>query len=169
MAMKIWAMGIGLALALGGTAQADSDTIMKQLKSLEGDWMLLDEQGEPTGQVGSEFRLTANGSTLREYMFPGQEHEMLNVYHADGDRVLMTHYCGAGSQPRLEVVRADDGEGLLLKFDSITNLPSPNAHFMHHAEMAWEGDDRLVTTWYGSQDGKVSDETVVFRLARRAQ
>ena len=169
MATKVHMMGIGLALALSGTAQADSDAIMNQLKSLEGEWMLLDEQGEDTGQVGSEFRITANGSALREYMFPGYEGEMLNVYHADGDRVLMTHYCSAGSQPRLEVVPANEGDGLLLKFDSITNLPSPDTHFMHHAEFAWEGDDRLVTTWYGSENGEVSDETTVIRLARRKE
>ena len=169
MAMQAHLMGIGLALVLSGAAQADSDAIMEQLKSLEGEWMLIDEQGGNTGQVGSEFRLTANGSALREYVFPGDEHEMLNVYHADGDRVLMTHYCAAGSQPRLEVVPTEEGDGLLLKFDSITNLPSPDAHFMHHAEYAWEGNDRLTTTWYGSENGEVSDEAMVMRLARRKE
>ncbi len=161
--------GLALGLVLGAAAQADTDAIMQKLKSLEGEWLVVDEQGEVLDQVGSEFRLTANGSALREFMFPGDEHEMLNVYHADGDRVLMTHYCGAGSQPRLEVVPAEEGEGLLLKFDSITNLPSPDAHFMHHAEYEWGGDDRLTTTWYGSENGKVSDETMVMRLARRKQ
>ena len=171
MGLKDYAMGssLAVALALGATAQADSDAIMKKLVALEGDWTLLDEQGKDTGQLGSEFRVTANGSALREFMFPGDEHEMLNVYHADGDRVLMTHYCAAGSQPRLEVVPADEGDGLLLKFESITNLPSPDAHFMHHAEFAWDGDDRLTATWYGSANGKVSDDTTVMRLARRSE
>ena len=169
MSMKDNLMGTGLVLGLvlGATAQADTDAVMQQLKSLEGEWLVVDEQGEVLDQVASEFRLTAKGSVLREFMFPGDEHEMLNVYHADGDRVLMTHYCGAGSQPRLEVVPAEEGEGLLLKFDSITNLPSPDAHFMHHAEYEWDGDDRLTTTWYGSENGGVSDETMVMRLARR--
>ena len=161
--------GMALGLMLGAAAHADSDAIMQKLKSLEGEWMLVGEQGEVLDQVGSEFRLTANGSALSEYMFPGDDHEMLNVFHADGDRVLMTHYCGAGSQPRLEVVPAEDGDGLLLKFDSITNLPSPNAHFMHHAEYEWDGENRLTTTWYGSAEGEVLDETTVFRLARRVE
>lgn len=155
------------ALVVGGVAQADGNSVMERLKSLEGEWMYVDEQGEVTEQVGSEFRLTANGSALREFMFPGHDHEMLNVYHPDGDRVLMTHYCAGGSQPRLEVVAAEEGDGLLLKFDSITNLPSPDTHFMHHAEFAWDGPDRLTTTWYGSEGGKISDETMVMRLVRR--
>lgn len=157
---------LALGLVLGANANADSDAIMNKLKSLEGEWMLVDEEGEVLDQVGSEFRLTANGSALSETMFPGGDHEMLNVFHADGDRVLMTHYCGAGSQPRLEVVPAEDGNGLLLKFDSITNLPSPETHFMHHAEYEWDGEDRLTTTWWGSTDGKIQDETTVIRLAR---
>ena len=171
MGLKGYLTGVGLALtlALAATAQADTNAIMDKLRSLEGEWTLLDEQGEDTGQLGSEFRLTANGSALREFMFPGDAHEMLNVYHADGDRVLMTHYCAAGSQPRLEVVPAAEGDGLLLKFESSTNLPSPDAHFMHHAEFAWDGDDRLTATWYGSTDGEVSEDTTVMRLARRKE
>ena len=172
MRMKDCLMGTGLVLALvlsAAAAQADADAIMQRLKSLEGEWMAVGEQGEVLDQVGSEFRLTANGSVLREFMSPGSKYEMLNVYHADGDRVLMTHYCGAGSQPRLEVVPAEEGDGLLLKFDSITNLPSPDAHFMHHAEYEWDGADRLTTTWYGSENGKIQDETMVFRLARREE
>lgn len=159
--------GLVLAVALGGVAQADSNAIMERLESLEGEWMFLDEQGKETGQVGSEFRMTANGSVLREFMYPGHDHEMLNVYHADGDRVLMTHYCAGGSQPRLEVVAAEEGDGLLLNFESITNLPSPDAHFMHHAEIAWDGPDRVTTTWYGSAGGVISDETMVMQLVRR--
>ena len=38
---------------------------------------------------------------------------------------------------------------------------------MHHAEYEWDGEDRLITTWYGSENGAVSDETMVMQLARR--
>lgn len=162
-------VAIALALACSGHASADSAELMDRLKTLEGDWMALDEHGEVTDQVGARFRLTAGGSALHEFMFPGTPHEMLNVYHMDGERVLMTHYCAAGSQPRLEVVPAEEADGLLLKFESITNLPSPEAHFMHHAEYEWEGDDRLTTLWYASEDGKIRDETTVIRLVRQSQ
>lgn len=161
--------GLAMGLVICATVQADTEAIMQKLKSLEGEWMVVNEQGEVLDQVGSEFRLTANGSALREFMDPGGQYEMLNVYHADGDRVLMTHYCGAGSQPRLEVVPAEEGNGLLLKFDSITNLPSPDAPFMHHAEYEWDGEDRLTTTWYSSENGKASEDVMVLRLARREE
>ena len=155
-----------LLLVCSAGALADSAAIMDHLKSLEGDWMLVDENGEVTTQVASRFEISAAGSVVRELMFPGDSHEMMNVFHADGERVLMTHYCAAGSQPRLEVVPTDDGEGLLLKFESITNLPSPESHFMHHAEYAWAGDSRLTTTWYGSEKGKILEETTRIEAVR---
>ena len=153
-----------LASTLAG---ADSSAIMERLKALEGEWMWIDEQGEVTDQVASEFRLTANGSALREFMFPGEPHEMLNVFHQDGERMLMTHYCAAGSQPRLEVVEDQDSGDLLLQFDSITNLPTPETHFMHHAEYSFEGQDRLRTTWYASTNGEILEETTVIYAERR--
>ena len=157
-----------LAAALGifTSASADSREIMEHLKSLEGDWMLVDESGEATDQVASRFELTAGTTVVRELMFPGDAHEMMNVFHADGERVLMTHYCAAGSQPRLEVVATGDGKNLMLKFESITNLANPDDHFMHHAEYTWKDEGRLVTTWYGSEKGEISEETTVIEAVR---
>ena len=153
-----------LALMLtGGAAAADEKTVMEKLAALEGDWIFLDENGEETDMIGSTFRLTAAGSALVEVMAPGSPEgvEMVNMYHADGDRVLMTHYCAAGNQPRMEVKATDDDNRLELKFESVTNLASPDANHMHHAEYVFHGDDRLTTRWWNMQDGKVSEENYV--------
>ncbi|MXW21010.1 MAG: hypothetical protein F4Z95_09435 [Gammaproteobacteria bacterium] len=150
-----------LALMLtGGAAAADEKSVMEKLAALEGDWMFLDENGEETDMIGSTFRLTAAGSALVEVMAPGSPDgvEMVNMYHADGDRVLMTHYCAAGNQPRMEVIATDDEYRLELKFESVTNLASPDANHMHHAEYVFHGDDRLTTRWWSMQDGKISEE-----------
>ncbi len=157
-----------LALALPGAAPADeAGSLMEKLATLEGDWVLLDENGEETGQVAATFRMTAGGSVLVERMFPGDENgsEMLNVYHADGDRVLMTHYCAAGNQPRLEVRTTDDANRLQLSFESITNLASPDADHMHQAEYVFYGKDRLTTRWQSMQGGKLG-EAHEFKLKR---
>lgn len=159
-----------LALALGNTGAAGEGGLMEKLAALEGDWMLLDENGEDTGIIGSTFKLTSSGSVLMERMFPDDEngHEMLNVYHADGDRVLMTHYCSAGNQPRLEIRSTDDANRLELRFESITNLStSEGGHHMHQAEYIFHGDDRLTTRWQSMQDGELSEEHAVFELKRK--
>ena len=160
-----------LALMLtGGAAASDEKSVMEKLAALEGDWMYLDENGAETDMIGSTFRLTAAGSALVEVMAPGspEGYEMVNMYHADGDRVLMTHYCAAGNQPRMEVKATDDENRLEFQFESVTNLASPDANHMHHAEYVFHGDDRLTTRWWSMQDGKISEENhVTIELKRK--
>ncbi len=158
----------GILAVSCGSAGADADGVMAKLLALEGEWTLLDENGTDTGVVGAVFKPTANGSALSEVMMPGGDHEMLNVYHADGDRVLMTHYCAAGNQPRLEVVPAGE-DRLELRFDSITNLAREGANHMHQADFQLRGPDRLTTYWYSMKDGKLSEEATVIDLARKSQ
>ena len=133
-----------LAMSVSAMA-AEGEDIMSRLAALEGEWMLLDEQGEVTDVVGASFRVTSAGSTLMERMFPDHPdgHEMLNVYHVDGDRLLMTHYCAAGNQPRLRALATDDESRLQWQMESITNLSAPGANHMHQAEYVFQGDDRL--------------------------
>ncbi|MYD97069.1 MAG: hypothetical protein F4X98_06745 [Gammaproteobacteria bacterium] len=157
-----------LAPGLAVFAGEDSG-VMEKLAALEGDWVLLDEDGRETDVVGSSFRLTAGGSALVETMFPGSPdgHEMVNMYHADGDRVLMTHYCAAGNQPRLVVNATDDENRLELRFESITNLASPESKYMSQADYVFHGDDRLTTRWRSMTDGKLTEETTTMELKRR--
>lgn len=158
-----------VALSLPGSAAAGDD-VMSKLTALEGEWILLDDNGGETGVVGASFRLTSAGSAVLERMFPDSPdgHEMVNMYHADGERVLMTHYCAAGNQPRLEVRATDDENRLELRFDSITNLASSTDHYMHHAEYILSGKDRLTTRWFSMKDGQITEESPkVFELKRR--
>ena len=158
-----------VALCLPGSAVAGDD-VMSKLTALEGEWIMLDENGKETGVVGASFRLTSGGSAVMERMFPDSPdgHEMVNMYHADGERVLMTHYCAAGNQPRMEVRGTGDENRLELQFDSITNLSSSQDHYMHHAEYILHGEDRLTTHWYSKKDGRITEESpTTFELKRR--
>ncbi|MXY57920.1 MAG: hypothetical protein F4029_17765 [Gammaproteobacteria bacterium] len=143
--------------------------VMEKLAALEGDWMLLDEDGRETEVVGSSFRLTAGGSAVVETMFPNSSdgHEMVNMYHADGNRVLMTHYCAAGNQPRLVVEATDDENRLELRFESITNLATPDSTYMSEAVYVFHGDDRLTTRWRSMSGGELTEETTTIELKRR--
>ena len=153
-----------------GNAAADENNVMEKLKLLEGDWAMLDENGEDTGEIGSTFRISSGGSVLVEVMGPDHPggHEMFNMYHADGERVLMTHYCAAGNQPRMEVIATDDENRLELRFESVTNLSSPEADHMHQAEYIFHSEDRLTTHWWSMSGGELSeDNSVTIELRRR--
>jgi hypothetical protein len=81
------------------------------LSKLQGRW-----QGEfSNGNKHTvDYRLSAGGSVLVETWSLGPTRESITIYHMDGDRLLATHYCPQGNQPRLE--RVDDGDPKRMSF-----------------------------------------------------
>ena len=56
-------------------------------------------------EVRISYRLVSNGTTLMETMDSGHDTSMVTMYHVDGSRILATHYCAAGNQPRMAARR----------------------------------------------------------------
>jgi len=55
--------------------------------------------------------------------------DMITMFHMDGDRLLMTHYCAAGNQPRMAATVSPDGKTITFDFIDATNLlPSQGGH-----------------------------------------
>lgn len=112
------------------------------------------------------FRVTAAGSVVHEEMFPGTNHEMVTVYHADGPELLLTHYCAAGNQPRMKLEPSSDPDRLVFRFTGGTNLDPQKDGHMHDATLVFLGPDRLREEWTFYENGKaVSIEK--FELRRR--
>jgi hypothetical protein len=66
---------------------------------------------------------------------------MLSVFHLEGDRLILQHYCSAGSQPRLELVRADSS-GLFFDLTGGTGFdPGTDGHI--HSARFIIGPDRV--------------------------
>ena len=157
-------------LALAGTTEppatsALDSTEFNRLKSLAGTWVLADEAGKPTKNVGSVFEIVAMGHSIRETMFPGTPEEMVNMYYRNGAATEMVHYCAAGNQPRLDI-RSAEPNVLSLAFIDATNLSSLEAEHMHSARFILQGENRLRTEWLGWKGGKPSD-TTVFNMIRQ--
>lgn len=95
------------------TAQADETAAeaFATLSKLQGRW-----EGEfANGRKHSvDYRLSAGGTVLVETWTLGPTRESITMYHLDGDRLLATHYCPQGNQPRLKLV--DDGNPARLSF-----------------------------------------------------
>ena len=140
-------------------AQSGSQKSFTKLKSLAGTWEGKTSNGQP---VRESYRLTANGSALMSEI--ESEHNMITMFHLDGDRLLMTHYCGAGNQPRMKAVVPGDGSSVAFDFLDATNLASPEAGHMHRAVFTLVDANHLTEEWVWRQDGK--EKTEHFELQR---
>jgi len=145
-------------------AGSDAHKTFDQLKGLEGNWAGTNSQGQPL-QV--TFRLTAGGSALMSEIVGhdpdkhGPEN-MITMFHMDGDRLLMTHYCGAGNQPRMKVV-SSDAKTVSFEFFDGTNIGPGDGH-MQLVTFSQSDADHHTEEWVFLDHGKEMKE--VFTLAR---
>lgn len=157
--------------AIAGEPQVDAATAFEKLKALEGDWSgeitSEDHQGEP---VHHTFRVSANGSVVQEIMNEGTEHEMINMYHLDGDDLLMTHYCAGGNQPRmkLDTARATPDKLPFVYMDGTNLDPAKDGH-IHAGTLVFEDDGTLDSRWIGWFEGKPMGAPTTFALKRENQ
>ncbi len=152
------------ALSSAGTQAADD--AFARIKKLKGTWLIVDEKGAVTEQVASVFRVTANGHSVEEIMFPGTEHEMVNMYYRNINDVEMTHYCAGGNQSTVRLVPTPKQGIMQLEFVSISNRESMNDEHMHEGQYQWVDEDHLKTEWRSFKEGRVSD-TTRFDMVRR--
>jgi hypothetical protein len=124
------------------------------LKKLAGDWVKVGKDGKATGKVISSIRVTAAGSTIQETLFPGSDHEMVTMYHLDGDDLVLTHYCALGNQPRLRAEPGKNVNKIVFKFVSSTNLKSKDDHHINGATLTLVDKDHFKAEWVSCKEGK---------------
>jgi len=154
------ALTIACALASSSTAfgQATKDTAnvaqaFDKLKTLAGRW----EATTDKGKVTTSFELVSGGTALVEHMAMAGEKEMLTVYFVDGNRLLLTHYCEAGNQPRMQAAAFDPKSGVIdFNFVDATNMPDSDAGHMHHVTVTLKGASELSEDWTFYQGGKAT-------------
>jgi len=138
--------------------------IFDKIKSLSGDW--ISTSGEHKGKVTFSISVIAGGSAVVEREFPGMPHEMITVYHLDGDNVMLNHYCMLGNQPRMKAKLGGNENTILFNFAGITNLASKDDAHMHEGKMIFVDKDTIKSTWVLFKDGKAAEEHT-FELARK--
>jgi len=140
-------------------AQSGYQKSFEKLKSLEGVWEGKASNGKT---VRVSYRMTANGSALMSEI--EGEHNMITMFHMDVDRLLMTHYCAAGNQPRMKAASSPEGNSIAFDFLDATNLASAQAGHMHRAVFTLVDPDHHTEEWIWKQDGK--ERTERFELKR---
>ena len=161
----LWAAALALVLA-ATVARADDDPLAR-IKKLEGAWLAVDAKGRVTDQVVSVFRVTSNGHSVQEIMFPGTSQEMVNMYYRDVEEVRLTHYCAGGNQPTMRLVATPKPGVVQLEFVDITNMATMNDEHMHEGQYQWVDDNHLKTEWRSFKDGRLSDTTRIEMVRKR--
>lgn len=137
---SIAAMAFVMVSASAVLAESDAHKSFHQLAALEGNWVGKGSEGQP---IEVSFRMTAGGSALMSEIHGHGAENMVTMFHMDGDRLLMTHYCGAGNQPRMKVISAD-AKSVSFEFIDGTNIGPGDGHMqrvtftqpdaVHHTE-----------------------------------
>ena len=134
-------------------AQSEAEKNFEKMKTLAGSWKGKTSEGRP---VEISYRVTSGGSALMSEI-KGKE-DMITMFHLDGDRLMMTHYCGAGNQPRMKAETSPDGKTIPFEFLDATNLESPEAGHMHRAVFTVADANHHTEEWVFTKDGKEQKE-----------
>jgi hypothetical protein len=144
-------------------AQSNAQKTFDRMKTLAGEWEGKNNQGQT---LRVSFRETAGGSALLSEIHGQGPENMISMIHLDGDRLLMTHYCGAGNQPRMKAMLAPDGKSVMFDFIDATNLASADAGHMNHVVFAMPDADHHTEEWTFLDHGKEMKELFTLQRAR---
>ena len=160
--MKRIAYCLALLLIASYTLAAAPDTPAShfdQLKKLAGTWEGKTADGK---RVSISLQVVGDGSALME-LDPVEN--MVTMFHPDNDRLLMTHYCAAHNQPRVQAEVSPDGKRFTFNFLDATNLAKPDAGHMQRMILTIEDANHMTEQWFFLDGTKEMTET--FKLTRK--
>ena len=155
---------IGSALIGVGASNRDGEkprtpaaaaAAFEQFKKLEGRWKGRSTKG---WEEVITYKTIAGGSVVAGTSFGAHPNEtMMTMYHLDGERLMLTHYCVAKNQPRLVATSfAEGGKTVTFTFLDGGNLPSRDRGHMDKALFRFIDDNHTTSQWTWYQEGKES-------------
>jgi hypothetical protein len=135
----------------------DARAAFDQLKSLSGEW---ERKAPDGGRSHLTYEVVSAGSAVVEHFVDdamGADNAMVTVYYVDGGRLLLTHYCMAHNQPRMQAESYNPATGeLRFGFLDATGLASPDAGHMHSASFRFVDAKHFTSEWHFMQGGKTT-------------
>lgn len=144
----------------------DAASAFEFLKTLTGDWEMSGDHDHGGGSNAVNFRTTAAGSSVIQTLFAGEPHEMISMFHMDGDTLLLTHYCALQNAPVMKFEKTDKPGELKFVFHGGTNFdPKVDAH-VHEGVFQIKDANTLETKFVSYTSGQ-PDETPAGTLKRK--
>jgi hypothetical protein len=124
-----------------------------RLKRLAGEW---DGRSTKGWTDRNRVEVIAGGSVvMMQEMDAHPGERMATMFHMDGDRLLLTHYCVAGNQPRMVATEiSEDGRRIVFTFLDGTGMASRDVGHMDQAVYELIDDDHYATQWTWYANGK---------------
>jgi hypothetical protein len=154
-----------LFLASAAFAGPATNPAWEKMKSLVGEWEGTMDHGGQTMPVKVSYSLVSGGTSIMERLNSPDGHDMVTMYYPDGSRIMMTHYCSEGNQPRMRANTAGDVKSLSFDFVDATNLASPQAEHMRKLVVRFDDADHFTQEWTHRVAGK--EETGIFKYTRK--
>jgi hypothetical protein len=130
----------------------DAIAAFERMKSLAGEWTA----DTSYGKARLTYEVIAGGASVVERERAERLPEMMTVYHLDGKRLLLTHFCIAGNQPRMVATEFDEPtRELRFRFLDATNLKSAGAGHMRDVNIRFLDGDHLITEWQFHENGQL--------------
>jgi hypothetical protein len=150
-AVVLWLGLAGTVAQAAGKQEINANAAFAKLKTLAGNW----EAETERGKVTSSYEVISNGTALVEHIKVPGEAEMLTVYHLDGDRLVLTHYCSAGNQPHMQAEAFDPATNqLIFNFAGGGSLSDPNVGHMHNVAIKFLNTGAFISNWSFQENGK---------------
>jgi len=133
-------------------AQTGAQKAFAALKSMPGSWEGKSDDGRPL-QV--TFKVVSGGAAvMSEIMGQGPE-DMVSMFNLDGpDKLLFTHYCSAGNQPRMLASVSPDGKIITFDFLDATNLRAKEDGHMQRMVLTLIDENHHTEDWTFIDHGK---------------
>lgn len=147
-------LSVVLLSGLNLLAQSPSQKSFDLIKSLAGSWEGKNQMGDP---IQVSYRLTGGGSAVMSEILSqmqGKQEDMISMIHMDGDRLLLTHYCAAGNQPRMRATLSPDGKSITFDFVDATNLATPDTPHMRSVIFRFVDSNHHIEEWHFQTPGR---------------
>ncbi len=161
-ALPVVLLSVITLIATPTFAQTDAQKAFSAIKSLPGTW----EGKRPDGHTFQvTYKLTAGGSAvMSEIIVPNED--MISMFHMDGPgKLLLTHYCAAGNQPRMQASVSPDGKTITFNYLDATNLENPDSGHMQRMVLTILDENHHTEEWTFAGQGK--EHKQVFDLHRQ--
>ncbi len=149
----------------------DAAVQFEKIKSLVGQWYLVGGK-----QLGRElepkpdepfvtYAESAGGHCVIEKLFVGQPKEMTTVYHLDGDRLVLAHYCSLGNQPHMVAIPSGENE-ISFELVKVGNMINQNDLHISSHSLEFVSNDELTAHWSATKDQKPASNSL-FKVKRK--